>query len=156
MDINATILGQAISFAIFVWFTMKFVWPVIRSAIDEREAEISKGLQNAEQARVSLDNAQSEAEKLMKEAKRQAAELVEQANKRANQMIESARGDAVAVAEREKQKAAEDIQRQIDSAKVQLRKDVANLAVLGAEQILRDSVDQKAHTKLLDQLSAQL
>lgn len=156
MDINATIFGQAISFAIFVWFTMKYVWPAIKSAIDERELEISKGLQNAEQAKVSLESAQAEADDLLKEAKRQSSQLVEQANKRANQMIEEARGEAVAVAEKEKQRAAEDIQRQIESAKTQLRQDVAKLAVLGAEQILREKVDQAAHTKLLDQLSAQL
>jgi len=156
MDINATIFGQAISFAIFVWFTMKYVWPVIRSAIDERELEISKGLQNAEQAKVSLNNAQSEAQKLLGEAKTQAAELVEQANRRANQMIESAKSEAVVVAEKEKQKAADDIQRQTETAKVQLRKEVADLAVLGAEQILRAKVDKSSHARLLEQLAAQL
>lgn len=156
MDINATILGQCISFAIFVWFTMKFVWPTIRAAIDEREQVISNGLQNAEQASASLANAQEEAKALLNETKRQSAELIEKANRRANQMIEKAKGDAVAVAEKEKEKAAEEILRQAESAKNQLRQDVANLAVLGAEQILRASVDKNSHAKLLEQLSSQL
>lgn len=156
MDINATIIGQSISFAIFVWFTMKFVWPVIRAAIEEREQEISKGLQNAEQARVSLEQAQSEAQKLMNEAKRQAADLVEQANRRANQMIEKAKVEALEAAAREKERAAEEIQRHAELAKTQLRKDVAQLAVLGAEQILRASVDKNNHAQLLDKLTAQL
>lgn len=156
MDINATILGQCISFAIFVWFTMKFVWPNIKAAIDERDQEISEGLQNAEQAKASLARAQSEAQALIETAKRQAAELVESANRRSTQLIEQAKGDAILVAEKEKEKAAEDIIRQTVSAKKQLRQDVAQLALIGAEQILRASVDKNAHSKLLEQLSSQL
>ena len=156
MDINATIIGQLISFTLFVLFTMKCVWPVIRNAIDEREAEIAAGLQNAEQARDSLENAESKASALIDTAKQQAAELIEQANKRANQMIEQAKQDAIAAADREKEKASEDIAQQIESAKSKLREEVSSLAVAGAEKILRASVDKNAHSEMLKSLSAQL
>ena len=156
MDINATILGQAIAFAIFVVFTMKFVWPVIRAAIDERELQIAQGLQNADQARNSLEKAQQDANELLKEAKVQAAELIEQANKRANSMIDQAKKDAQAAADREKERTKADIEQQVEQAKLGLRKDVAVLAVAGAEKILQATVDQKAHTEMLDRLSAEL
>ena len=156
MDINATILGQAIAFAIFVVFTMKFVWPVIRAAIDERELQIAQGLQNADQARNSLEKAQQDANELLKEAKAQAAELIEQANKRANSMIDQAKKDAQAAADREKERTKADIEQQVEQAKKGLRQDVAILAVAGAEKILQASVDQKAHAEMLDRLSAEL
>jgi len=156
MDINATILGQIISFAIFVVFTMKYVWPVIRSAIEEREQQIALGLQNAEQAQTSLEKAQDDANKLMQEAKLQAAELIEHANKRATQLVDQAKNDAKAAAEHEQAKAQADIQHQIESARGALRKEVAILAVAGAEKILQARVDQAAHSEMLNRISAQL
>ncbi|MBV1872150.1 MAG: F0F1 ATP synthase subunit B [Gammaproteobacteria bacterium] len=156
MNINATLIGQAISFAIFVWFCMKYVWPPLTAAMEERQQQMSEGLANAEKAQEELDLAMSEVENQLKEAKLQSAALIDKANKRANQIVEDAKGIAIQEGDRLKQSAQADIEQEMNSAKEALRQQVAVLAVAGAEKILSSSVDQNAHSEMLNNLAAQL
>lgn len=156
MNITATLLGQMISFAVFVLFCMKFVWPPIIAAMHEREQKIQDGLGAADKAAKDLEQAQLEVERELQEAKEQAAGIVEQANKRGKQLVEDAVVSAKEEAERVKQAAQADIDQQINQAREELRGQVAALAVAGAEKILAASVDQSAHSALLNQLSSEL
>lgn len=156
MDINATILGQVVAFAIFVWFCMKFVWPPLTKAMHERQEKIAHGLQAADQAGKDLDLAKEKAAETLREAKHQAAALIEQANKRANQLVEEAKEQARVEGERLKHSAQTEIEREVNRAKDMLRAQVAALSIAGAEKILAASVDQAAHGKMLEQLAAEL
>lgn len=156
MNINLTLLGQMIAFAIFVWFCMKFVWPPLINAMQERQKKIAEGLQEADRAAKDLELAQKKATDTLREAKEQAAQLIEQANKRASQLIEEAKEQARAEGDRLKTAAQADIEQEVQRAKEQLRAQVAALSLLGAEKILQTSVNQDAHGKMLEQLAAQL
>ncbi|HEY9135162.1 MAG TPA: F0F1 ATP synthase subunit B [Pseudomonadales bacterium] len=156
MNINATLIGQAISFAIFVWFCMKFVWPPLIAAMQERQKQMSDGLQNAERAQQELDEAKVKAEAHLLEAKQQAAGLIDQANKRARQIVEEAQELAKQEGERIKLLAEADIKQEVNRAKEDLRAQVSILAIAGAEKILSSSVDQQAHSKMLNKLAAEL
>lgn len=156
MNINLTLLGQMISFAIFVWFCMKYVWPPLINAMQERQKKIAEGLQEADRAAKDLELAQKKATDLLREAKEQAAQLIEQANKRANSLIEEAKDQARAEGDRLKASAQADIEQEVQRAKEALRAQVAALSLLGAERILQSSVNQEAHGKMLEQLASQL
>lgn len=156
MNINATILGQMISFAIFVWFCMKFVWPPIITAMRERQEKIASGLQDADQAQKDLELAKEKAADTLREAKQQAASLIEQANKRAAQLVEEAKDQARAEGERLKDAAQAEIDQELNRAKESLRAQVATLSIAGAEKILSSSVDQNAHNAMLEQLASEL
>ena len=156
MNINATLIGQAISFAIFVWFCMKFVWPPIIAAMEERKKQMSDGLQNAELAEQALDDAKTRAEENLVEAKQQAAELIDQANKRASSIVEEAKDTAKQEGERIKLLAEADIVQEVNRAKEELRAQVSQLAIAGAEKILESSVDQQAHSGMLSKLANEL
>jgi F-type H+-transporting ATPase subunit b len=156
MNINATLLAQAISFAILIAFTVKFVWPLLTDAIDERNKKIADGLAAAEQGRKSLEVSRSQSEQALAESRSRAAEILAQAEKRAAQMVEDAKGAAHAAGEREKAAAKADIQQEVARAREQLREQVAVLAVAGAEKILRREVDAKAHAELLNAVKSQL
>lgn len=156
MNINATLIGQAISFAIFVWFCMKYVWPPITAALQERQKLLSDGLQNAEKAQAELDRAKAEVAVELNKAKQQSAALIEQANKRANQIVDDAKVVAIKEGERLKQAAQADIEQEINRAKEALRKQVSLLAIAGAEKILERSVDQNTHSDILNKLAVEL
>lgn len=156
MNINMTLLGQMISFAIFVWFCMKYVWPPLINAMQERQKKIAEGLQEADRAAKDLELAQKKATDLLREAKEQAAQLIEQANKRANQLIEESKDQARAEGDRLKTAAQADIEQEVQRAKEVLRAQVAALSLLGAEKILQTSVNQEAHGKMLEQLASEL
>lgn len=156
MNINMTLLGQMISFAIFVWFCMKYVWPPLINAMQERQKKIAEGLQEADRAAKDLELAQKKATDLLREAKEQAAQLIEQANKRANQLIEESKDQARAEGDRLKTTAQADIEQEVQRAKEVLRAQVAALSLLGAEKILQTSVNQEAHGKMLEQLASEL
>lgn len=156
MNINLTIIGQAIAFAIFVVFCMKYVWPPITDALAERKKKIAEGLDAAERAKRDLELAQEQAVANMRESKEQAAAIIEQANKRANQLIEEAKETARAEAERVTASAQAEIEQEVNRAKEELRSQVAVLAVAGAEKILGASVDKAAHAQLVDKLAAEL
>ncbi|KAA0873747.1 F0F1 ATP synthase subunit B [Nitrincola tapanii] len=156
MNINLTIIGQAIAFAIFVMFCMKYVWPPITAAMAERKKKIAEGLDAADRAERDLKLAQERVADDLRESKIQAAAIIEQANKRANLIIEEAKEQARVEAERVKAAAQAEIEQDINRAKEALRAQVAVLAFAGAEKILEASVDQKAHVKLVEKLAAEL
>ena len=156
MNINFTLVGQAIAFAIFVVFCMKFVWPPLIGAINERQRKISEGLNAAEKAKADLATAEQNVQQELDLAKTKAAALIEQVNKSANQLIEDAKSQAQAESERIRQQAQASIDQEINQARESLRAQVAELAVLGAEKILQDKVDEQKHASMLDQLAAKL
>ena len=156
MNINLTLFGQMVTFAIFVWFCMKFVWPVIIGAMEERQQKIADGLDAADRAMRDLEAAKSEATDQRKEAKQEAAGIVDQANKRANQIVDEAKVLAVAEGDRLKVAAEAEIEQEINRAKEELRSKVAGLAIAGAEKILEASIDDKANRALVDKLATQL
>jgi len=139
-------------FAAFVWFTMRFVWPPLARAIEERQDTIAEGMSAAERGKKELELAQSHVSTQLKKAKEQANEIIEQAHKRANQMIDEARDDARAEADRVAKMASEQLAQEVSRAKEGLRLQVANLAVKGAEKIIRREVDEKANQDLLSQM----
>ena len=156
MNINATLIGQAIAFAVFVWFCMKFVWPPLIAAMREREEKIAGGLQQADQAEKDLELAKEKAMETLREAKAHAAELIEQANKRASQLVEEAKEQARAEGDRLKAAAQSEVEQEVSRAKEALRDQVSVLSVAGAEKILGSSVDASAHSKMLDDLASEL
>lgn len=156
MNINLTIIGQAIAFFIFVVFCMKYVWPPLTSALAERKKKIADGLDAAERAERDLKLAQEKATDNLRESKEQAAAIIEQANKRANQIVDEAKEQAREEANRVKAAAEAEIEQEINQAKEALRAQVAALAIAGAEKILEASVDEKAHAQLVEKLAAEL
>jgi len=156
VNINLTLFGQMVTFAIFVWFCMKFVWPVIFLAMEERQQKISEGLDAADRAVRDLEVAQSKATDQMKEAKKEAASIVDQANKRASQIVDEAKQQAVAEGDRLKVAAEAEIEQEVNRAKEELRASVAELALAGAEKVLEASIDDKANRALVDDLASQL
>lgn len=154
--INYTIVGQMIAFAILVWFTMKFVWPPLIGAINERQRKIEEGLNAAEKAKADLASAEAKVEQEFASAKTEAAAIIERANKTANQMIEDAKNQARLESERIVSAAHTAMEQEIIKTRESLRAQVAELAVLGAEKILEDKVDQHKHASMLGQLAAKL
>lgn len=154
--INSTIIGQMIAFAIFVWFCMKFVWPPLIGAINERQRKIEEGLNAAEKAKADLASAESQVQAEFANAKAEAASIIERANKTANQMIEDAKATARLESERIIVAAQQTVDQQIAQTREQLRSQVATLAVLGAEKILEEKVDEQKHASMLAQLATKL
>ena len=156
MNMNATLILQSIAMMIFVWFCMKFIWPPLLKAIDERRAKIADGLAASDRAEKALKDANQEVEKQIMAARDKAGEIVDQANQRHGQILEQAKDDAVD--ERKKQVAAgeAEITQSANQAREELRATVASLAVLGARQILEKEVDENTHRELLDKLIAEI
>ncbi len=156
MNFNLTLITQALVFAAFIWFTVKFVWPPLLRAIETRQKTIADGLAAAEQGRKALEVSTKQADESISQARSRAAEVITQAEKRAAQMIEEARNAAKEEGNREKAAAKAEIEQQVTRAREQLRDQVASLAVAGAEKILRREVDARAHAELLDSIKKQL
>jgi F-type H+-transporting ATPase subunit b len=151
-----TLFGQMATFAVFVWFCMKFVWPALTRILDERKNKIADGLDAADRAMRDLELAQGKATEQLKGAKQEAAALLEQANKRANQIVEEAKDKARAEGERLKAAAQAEIEQEANRVREELRAKVAALALAGAEKILEASIDENANRELVDKLAAQL
>lgn len=156
MDINLTLIGQAISFLIFVWFCMKYVWPPMIQVMEERQEKIAAGLRDAERAEHDLKLAQQRGQDIVDEAKDQAASLVEQANRRATQIVDDAREKATEEAARIKSQAESEVKQQVIAAREKLRGQVASLALVGAERILERQVSQGDHDQMLVALAKDL
>ncbi|WP_222565277.1 F0F1 ATP synthase subunit B [Novilysobacter antarcticus] len=156
MNINMTFFGQMISFALLIWFTMKFIWPPMNRAIEERQKKIADGLAAAERSQHDLAQAQQSVDAALREARAKANEVIDQAHQRANQIIEQAKTDAMVEATRQKAMADAEIAAAQNRAREDLRKQVSSLAVSGAEKLLRREIDANAHKALLDELAAQL
>lgn len=156
MNMNLTLFAQAISFALFIWFTVKFVWPPLLRAIETRQKTIADGLAEAERGRSSLADAQKQTDVILRDARNRAQELVAAAEKAATQRIEESKSQAKTEGDRIVAAAHAQIQQEVQAAKQQLREKVAELAVAGAEKILKREVDAKAHADMLNQLKAQI
>jgi F-type H+-transporting ATPase subunit b len=156
MNPNITLLGQMISFAILIWFTVKFIWPPLTKAIEERQQKIADGLAAADRAKAELEQGEAKAAEELKAARTKANEIIEQAHQRANQIIDQAKNDAIAEANRQKAVAEAEIVAAANRAKEDLRKQVSALAVSGAEKLLKREIDANAHKALIDELAAQL
>jgi F-type H+-transporting ATPase subunit b len=156
VNINATLLGQAIAFAMFVWFCMKYVWPPLMAAIEARQKLIADGLTQAERAGKDLELAQAKATEKLKEAKAQATEIIEQANKRHALIVEEAKAEG----ETERQKIIAQGQAEVNAernrAREELRQQVSVLAIAGAEKIIKRSIDKEANSDIIDKLVAEL
>ena len=156
MNLNLTLVAQAASFALFIWFTVKFVWPPMLRAIEARQKTIADGLAAAEQGRRSLETSTRQADEAMREARVRAADILSHAEKRAAQLVDEARNAAKEEGNREKAAAQAEIEQAMTRAREQLRDRVASLAVAGAEKILRREVDSKAHAELLEAIKREL
>lgn len=156
MNLNATILGQVISFAIFVWFCLKFVWPPLVAALEERKRKIADGLDAADRALRDLDLAQHKATEQLREAKQQAALLIEEARKRAGQIVEESKDKAREEGERIIVAARAEIDQELHRAREELRRKVSALALAGAERILARTIDEQLGRDIVDDLAAQL
>jgi F-type H+-transporting ATPase subunit b len=156
VNIGATLFGQALWFAVFIWLTMKFIWPYLQKAMHDRQKQIADGLAAAERGRQDLELAAKRSAEALQQARDQAAEIIGQAERRGAQLIEEARVNAKAEGERIVAAAKAEIQQEVNRAKEQLRSQVAGLAVAGAEKILRREVDAKAHAQMLQGLEAEL
>ncbi len=156
MDLNLTMLAQAIAFFIFFWFSLKYIWPPLQRVLEERQAKIADGLNAAEAGKRSLIEAEAKTESAMKEAKDRSQAMFSDGERRANQIIEQAKLTAKAEADRILAAAQEQIQLEVNKAKSGLREQVAQLAVAGAEKILKREINAAAHADMLTELKAQL
>lgn len=152
MNINMTLISQMITFLLFIWFTMKFVWPPISKAMEDREKRIADGLAAAEEGQRKLTDAQQEAADALARAKTQATELLEQANQRTEQMVEEARNTAREEGQRQLELAKAEIDQQVQSVRKQLREETGKLALALSEKVLEAKLDQEADQAILKQL----
>jgi len=156
MDINATLIGQALGFLILVWFTWKFIWPPLLGAIEERQKKIADGLAAADRGQKDLEDAKGKAGDIIREARDKAAQVLEQAHKRSTEVIDEAKHAAIAEGERLVAAARADVAGERTKARDELRREVGQLAVAGAGRLLGREVDAKAHADLLGQLAAEI
>jgi len=156
MNLNATFLLQAFSFALLIGFTMKFIWPPLLAAIEERQKRIAEGLASAERSQRDLAQAQEKVNDVIKEARTKANEIIEQAHSRGNQIIDQAKLEAVAEATRQKAAALADIDAAAHRAREELRRQVAGLAVAGAGKLIAREINPATHKALLDELAAEI
>jgi len=156
MNINATLILQSIAMMIFVWFCMKFIWPPLIKAMDERRERIAEGLAASDLAEKELAAAKVESDQQIREARDKAGDIVDQANQRHSQILDQAKDDAVAERQRQVLAGEAEISLATNQAREELRAAVASLAVLGARQILEKEVDEDTHRELLDKLIAEI
>ncbi|KDN10553.1 MAG: F0F1 ATP synthase subunit B [Gilliamella sp.] len=156
MNMNATLLGQAITFVLFVWFCMKFVWPPVIGAIEKRQKEIAEGLASAETAKKDLELAKANTSDIMQQAKVEANAIIEQANKRKAIILEEAKQEASREKERIVAQGLAEVEAERKRAREELKQQVATLAIAGAEKIIERSVNEAANSDIIDKLVAEL
>ena len=156
MNLNATIIGQMIAFAIFVAFCMKYVWPPIMAALEERTKKIADGLAAAERGRHEQELAEKRAQQVIHEAKEQANEIISQAQRRGNEIVDESKDSARVEGDRILVSAKAEIEQEANRAKDELRSQVGGIAIAGAAKILDREIDEKAHTNLLEELVSQI
>ena len=156
MSINATLIAQMITFGILIWFTMKFIWPPLTHAMDERARRIAEGLSQAEKARKELADADARVADEIRKARVDATSIVDKAHAQASQIVDKARMDAIVEGTRQKTIAAAEIESMAHSAREALRGQVASLALAGASKILGREIDANAHKALIDELVASI
>lgn len=156
MNINATLIGQTIAFIMFVWFCMKFVWPPIMAALEERKAKIAEGLEAAERGHKEHELAEQRAKDVLHEARSDASDIINQANARGGELVEEAKGKAVDEANKVKAAASSELEQEVNSAREALRAQVSVLAISAAEQILKREIDASKHQDIINDVSKQL
>ena len=156
MNINFTLIAQAIAFSVLIWFTVKFVWPPLLNAIETRQKEIADGLAAASEGKSALEVAAKKSEATLTEAKQKASEIIGQAEKRGAQIVEEAKSTAVVEKDRILAGGVAELDQELNRAKEGLRAQVSALAIAGAEKILRKEIDAKAHSEMLSKLAAEL
>jgi len=156
MDINLTLIIQSLAFFAVAWVVMKFGWPNIRAAIEERQAKIADGLAAADRSKKDLAQAEEKVNEVLREARVKANEIIAQAETRRLQIIDAAKDEAVAEAQRVKASADAEIEQSANKAREELRKQVSTLALAGAEKLIRREIDGNAHKALLDELASEI
>ncbi len=156
MDLNATIIGQSIAMIVFVWFCMKFVWPLVMEIIEERQTQITEGLAAADKGSRALEEAEVEKTTILDEARGQAREIIDQANNRGSSIVDEARTEAGSEKDRILASAQAEVEQESHRAREELRGQVGALAVAGAEKILQREIDGTAHKDLLDKLASEI
>ena len=157
MDINiGTLVGQTIAMVVFVWFCMKYIWPPILSAIEERQATIAEGLSAAERGQQKLEQATAEAEDIIADARKQATSILDQAHARANEIVAEGKSDGVKERERQLAAATAEIEQETNRAREELRGQVSAIAIASAEKILNREIDSAAHDDILGKLAREL
>ena len=156
MDINLTLIGQSIAMIVFVWFCMKFIWPPILNALEERQRQIEEGLAAADRSQEALEAAEAKAQEIISEARQQATGILDQAHARAGEIV--AEGKDAGVKERERQLAAAkaEIEQEANKAREELRGQVSAIAIASAEKILKREIDGKAHEDILGKLAQEI
>jgi F-type H+-transporting ATPase subunit b len=156
VSINLTLVVQMLVFIVLVWFTMKFVWPMILGPMQEREQKIALGLAAADRGEQSLAKARDEADAIVRAARERATQIIDQANHHANEIVEQAKGTATSEGQRLKTAAAQEIEVETSRARETLRREVAQIAVQAASKLLEREIDAKAHADLLSKLATQI
>ena len=156
MDFNLTLIGQSAAMIVFVWFCMKYVWPLITGAIEQRQTQIADGLAAAEKGTASLSNAKVEADKILAGARDQARAIVDQANSRATGIVAQGKTDGETARKAHVAAGRAELDVELNRAREELRGQVARIAVAGAEKVLGREIDANAHRDLLGKLAAEL
>jgi F-type H+-transporting ATPase subunit b len=156
VDINMTLIGQTIAMIVFVWFCMKFIWPPILTALEERQQQIEEGLAAADKGKESLVKAAAEADEIVDEARKQATGILDQAHARASEIVSDGKSDGVKERERQLVAAKAEIEQESNRAREELRGQVSAIAIASAEKILNREIDGKAHDDILGKLAQEL
>ena len=156
MDINATLIGQSIAMIVFVWFCMKFIWPPLLGAIEERQQKIADGLAAADKGELRLEEAKVEADEIVSDARKQATGILDQAHARANEIVADGKSDGVKERERQLGAAKAEIEQETNRAREDLRGQVSAIAIASAEKILNREIDGKQHEDILGKLAQEL
>jgi F-type H+-transporting ATPase subunit b len=156
VDINATLIGQAIAMLVFVWFSMKFIWPPLMQALEDRRKHVADGIAAGEKGKRDLESAREQATAIVNEARSKAVKIVDDANSRYSEILGEAKTDAVKERERQLEQAQAEITQSVNRAREELREQVSSIAIAGAERILKREIDPKAHADLLAEMVAQV
>ena len=156
MDINLTLIGQTIAMIVFVWFCMKFIWPPLLNAIEERQEKIAEGLAAADMSEQKLEEAKAEAEEIVSDARKQATGILDQAHARANEIIAEGKTDGVKERDRQLAAAKAEIDAETNRAREELRGQVSAVALAGAEKILSREIDAREHEEILGKLAQEI
>jgi F-type H+-transporting ATPase subunit b len=156
VNINLTLVVQMLVFIALIWFTMKFVWPMILGPMEERAGKIASGLAAAEKSKRDLSEAEARSKEIIREARDKAVQILDQAARRSNEMVEEAKGTALSEAQRLLAQAQEEVAREAARARDGLRKEVGKLVIEGATRLLEREIDPKTHAELLDKLATEI
>jgi F-type H+-transporting ATPase subunit b len=156
VDINATLIGQTIAMIVFVWFCMKYIWPPLLAAIEERQEKIAEGLAAAEKGDQKLEAAKAEADQIIADARKQATGILDQAHARANEIVAEGKADGTRERDRQLAAAKAEIEQEANKAREELRGQVSAIAVASAEKILKREIDEKQHEDILGKLASEL